>query len=76
MARLTAEGLRAARAILGLSTRAAGDALGVAFRTIHAIEQGRTFREGTERQIIEGFDRLGVEILNGDAPGARLRPDR
>jgi hypothetical protein len=40
---------------------------------LNGIELGKPVRASTEARIIEGLSRLGVEILNGDGTGARLR---
>lgn len=76
MTKLTPIACRAARACLGLTTQEAAAKLGVSPTTINAIEQGKPFRDSTGAALIEAFERLGVEILNGDSPGARLRPPR
>jgi hypothetical protein len=46
---------------------------GVALATVQAIEAGGDFRASTADKIMDTFAAHGVEILNGDAPGARLR---
>lgn len=71
--KVTKEACRGARALLNLSTQAAAAELGISPVTLNAIENGAAFRAGTEAKIIEGFARLGVEILNGDRPGARMK---
>lgn len=73
MTHLSPESLRAARALLKWSTLDLAEASGVAPMTINGIENGRPFRASTARTLIETFAAHGVEILNGDAPGARLR---
>lgn len=73
MANLTPEGCRAARAILGLGVRELGELSGIAFETISKFENGRPMRESNKAKIVEIFEGRGVEILNGDSPGARLR---
>jgi len=50
------------------------EACGVSLPTIQAIEAGGDFRASTGDKIIATFAAHGVEILNGDAPGARLSP--
>jgi hypothetical protein len=47
--------------------------LGVSPTTLNGIELGRPVRASTEARIVEGLAHLGVEILNGDGTGARLR---
>ena len=46
---------------------------GVSLPTIQAIEAGGDFRASTADKIMDAFTAHGVEILNGDAPGARMR---
>lgn len=46
---------------------------GVSLPTIQAIEAGGDFRVSTGDKIAATFAAHGVEILNGDAPGARMR---
>lgn len=46
---------------------------GVSLPTIQAIEAGGDFRASTADKIMDAFNTEGVEILNGDAPGARMR---
>lgn len=73
MAKLTKEACRAARALLGMTTHELAKAIGVSPTTLNNIETGGEVRESTERKIVEGLDRLGVEITNGNGTGARLR---
>lgn len=74
MANLTPEACRAARALLGLTVRELGERSGIAFETISKFENGREMRESNKARIAEVLEAAGVEILNGDAPGARMRP--
>lgn len=76
MTRLTAPASRAARALLGWSMRDLREHAGVSLPTIQAIEAGGDFRASTADKIIEAFAAHGVEILNGDAPGARMKSAR
>lgn len=73
MANLTPEACRAARALLGVSVRELGAQVGISFDTISAFENGRPMRESTKAKIVAVLEARGIEILNGDAPGARLR---
>lgn len=73
MTRLTAPACRAARALLGWSMRDLREKAGVSLPTIQAIEAGGDFRASTADKITQAFTLHGVEILNGDAPGARMR---
>ena len=72
--KLTKEACRAARALLGLTTHELASRIGVSPTTINGVEAGNPVRASTEAKIIEGLSRLGVEVLNGDSPGARLIP--
>ncbi|WP_397414071.1 helix-turn-helix transcriptional regulator [Phenylobacterium sp.] len=71
--KLTREAMRAARALLGMTMQELAPQLGVSPTTLNGIELGKPVRASTEARIIEGLSRLGVEILNGDGTGARLR---
>ena len=72
--RLTPEAMRAARALLGLTTQQIAPRLGISPTTLNQLEQGAGVRASTETKVIEALAALGVEILNGDAPGARMIP--
>jgi len=72
--KLTKEACRAGRALLGLTTHELAGRIGVSPTTINGVEAGNPVRASTEAKIIEGLARLGVEVLNGDAPGARMMP--
>lgn len=74
MANLTPEACRAARALLSLTVRQLGERAGIAFETINKFENGRPMREANRDKLSEVFEAAGVEILNGNAPGARMRP--
>jgi transcriptional regulator with XRE-family HTH domain len=74
MANLTPEACRAARALLGISARELGARAGIAFESINKFENGRPMRESNKALLAAVFEGAGVEILNGSAPGARLRP--
>ena len=71
---LTPEACRAARALLAISTQDLAARIGVSPTTINKFETGGDLRASTAIKIVDGFDGLGVQILNGDAPGARLKP--
>lgn len=71
---LTPEAMRAARALLKWTMRDLATESGVALATINAAENGRAPRAATATALVEAFAAHGVEILNGDAPGARMRP--
>jgi DNA-binding XRE family transcriptional regulator len=72
-AKLTPEAMRAARALLGRTIQDIAPDLGISPTTIVQVEKGEAVRAATEAKIIEGLDRLGVEITNGGGTGARLR---
>lgn len=72
-AKLTPQAMRAARALLGLTTQQIAPQLGVSPTTLNAVEKGEAVRASTEAKILEALDRLGVEITNGNGTGARLR---
>lgn len=71
--KLTPEACRAARALLMLTTHELAARLSVSPTTINKFETGGDLRASTAARIVQGFAVLGVEILNGDSPGARLR---
>jgi transcriptional regulator with XRE-family HTH domain len=70
---LTPEACRAARALLGWSAKQLVAAAKVSPNTVSRVENGEEVQPGTAARIIGAFEAAGVEILNGDAPGARLR---
>lgn len=72
--KLTAAGLRAARGILGWTQGDVVTRAQVSPNTVAKIEAGGEVRAETAARIIAAFGAEGVEILNGDSPGARLRP--
>ena len=55
-----------------MSSRDLGEKSGVAFETINKFENGRPMRESTKAKLALVLEGAGIEILNGDAPGARL----
>lgn len=73
MPNLQPEACRAARAIMGVSVRELGALAGIAGESINKFENGRPMRESNKARLVEVFTANGVEILNGDSPGARLR---
>ena len=72
-AKLTPPAMRAARALLGLTTQQIAPKLGVSPTTLNLVEKGEAVRASTEAKILAGLDALGVEITNGGGTGARLR---
>jgi len=71
---LTPQACRAARALLGWGVRDLAREAETGVDTISAFENGRPMRASTSARVLEAFEAQGVEILNGDAPGARMRP--
>lgn len=71
---LTPEAMRAGRALLKWTMRDLATHSGVSLPTINAAENGRPPRDATRDALIAAFAAHGVEILNGDAPGARMKP--
>lgn len=72
--KLTAAGLRAARGILDWTQADVVRTASVSPNTVAKVEAGGEVRADTAARIIDAFAANGVEILNGDAPGARMRP--
>ena len=75
MAKLTPKACRAARALLGWGVRDLASQAGVGFDRISAFENDQPIRESTLQKLQEALEGAGVEILNGDSPGARMRPN-
>lgn len=72
--KLTPPACRAARALLGWSLDDLAVHVGITRDSLSRFESGRAMRESNLRLIGEVFVAHGVEVLNGDAPGARLKP--
>jgi transcriptional regulator with XRE-family HTH domain len=73
---MTAPQMRAARGLLDWSQTKLAEMADVALSTVKRMESA-----GPERSSIENLDKVstalqdaGVEFINGDAPGVRLRP--
>jgi transcriptional regulator with XRE-family HTH domain len=73
MPNLTPQGCRAGRALLNWSVRDLGAKAGISGESISAFENGRPMRESNKDAVLAVFDQHGVEILNGNNPGARMR---
>jgi transcriptional regulator with XRE-family HTH domain len=71
--KLTAPASRAARALLGWSMRDLAREAGVSLPTVQRIEADGDLRVSTSEKVIATFAAHGVEILNGDRPGARMK---
>lgn len=70
---LTPPACRAARALLGWTLDDLSERVGISRDSLSRFEGGREMRESNRRTVAEVFTQAGVEILNGDAPGARMR---
>lgn len=73
MAKLTPQACRAARALLGWSAKELVAAAKVSPNTVSRIENGEDVQAPTEAKVVAAFEAAGVEILNGEGTGARLR---
>jgi hypothetical protein len=73
--------IRAARALLGISSRSLSEASGVGWATIRRFEEGEGIppsRGGTLERVKSTLEQAGIEFI-GDpisSPGVRLRPVR
>lgn len=76
MVKLTPESCRAARALLGWSIATLVKEAEVSPNTVTKIEAGGAARDATAQRIVAAFEANGVQILNGDAPGARMQPGK
>lgn len=78
---LSSAQIRAARALIGLSTKELADISGVGWATIRRFEQDGGIpasRAGTLERLKECLEQAGIEFL-GDpikSPGVRLRPHK
>lgn len=65
--------LRAARAFLGLDQAALAKAVGVSINTIKTMERCGDEPVGgfasTRNKVLEALKAMGIEFVNGDAPG-------
>lgn len=73
---LNAATCRAARALLGWSAKDLVREAKVSPNTVTRVERGEDVGEATRARIVAAFDAAGVELLNGGAPGARMKPGR
>ena len=73
-AKLTPEASRAARGLLNWSMRELAAQAGVSLPTIQRFEGGGETYVSTADKLSAAFAAHGVEILNGDSPGARMKP--
>jgi len=66
--------IRAARALLGMQVAELARRAGVSPTTITRFENGLTRPIRSTVTMVRGvLEREGIEFLNGDAPGVRLR---
>jgi transcriptional regulator with XRE-family HTH domain len=69
--------LRAARVLAGIEQDQLAEASGVSANTISRIERARGEFEGvrveTVRRLQRALEEAGVEFLDGDKPGVRMR---
>ncbi|MEN3239020.1 helix-turn-helix transcriptional regulator [Methylobacterium ajmalii] len=74
----TGNQLKAARALAGVEQIALAEASGLSVGTIRNMEArgSETLKSGlaTITAVQRALEAAGVEFLNGDAPGVRLRP--
>ena len=70
---LTPPACRAARALLGWSLDDLAERVAISRDSISRFEGGREMRSSNRAKVAAAFAAHGVEILNGDAPGARMR---
>lgn len=73
VANVSSRSVRAARGLLKWSLRDLERESGVALKTLQLLEADRPYRDATAHKIAAAFTRWGVELLNGNAPGARQR---
>ena len=71
---MTPEQCKMARAGLGLGVRELADMAKVSTNTISRLERGEPLMERTIDAIRAALESAGVEFINGDAPGVRLKP--
>ena len=74
---ITGDQIRMARAALRLGIRELAALAKVAPMTISRLETGRSGGHAdTVRKIEQALEKAGIEFINGDAPGVRLRKKR
>lgn len=73
---ITGRHIRAARALLGLSQSELAKKAKVALRTLSRMEEtdgAVSARTATLNNIVAALEKAGVEFLNGNQPGVRLK---
>ncbi len=74
---LSAKHIRAARVLLDWQQSDLARESGLSRTTIGDIERGVSdTRIGTLTKVKEALERAGIEFIEGDAPGVRLRPSK
>ena len=74
---ITPDQIRMARAALRLSIRELAALAKIAPMTISRLESGRSGRHAnTIREIERVLEKAGIEFINGDSPGVRIKPKR
>ena len=71
--KVTSAHVRAARGLLKWTVRDLADKSGVHRNTITKIEADQAKHAPTIAAVVRTLEAAGVEFLNGDAPGVRLR---
>ena len=71
---LNGSSCRAARALLRWSSADLVERANVSPNTVAKIEADEVVRPSTLARIQAALEAAGVDILNGNSPGARLRP--
>ena len=64
---------RMARAALKLSVREVAALAKVATDTITRLEAGKELKPRTIEAVQHALEKAGIEFINGDAPGLRVR---
>lgn len=64
---------RMARAALGWGVRDLAYKADVAVATVTRFESGTAMRESSVARLVSTFESEGIEFIDGDAPGVRLR---
>lgn len=65
--------LRMARAAVGWGVRELAKKAGITANTVTRIENGADAKQSTMDKLQRALEAAGVEFINGDQPGVRLR---
>lgn len=69
--------ISAARELLKITQDELAAAAGVSRQSVLNLENGKhTTRSTTLEKIRWALEKRGIEFMNGDAPGVRLRPEK